>query len=173
MLTLDSNVAFRFRLVLLCLLCMFRMFQALMLSRSLRDQNDLYCQKLEKDLQSKSLRVEELQRRLRTSRKKRSDERSLRKTAEENAKKAQEDLSLLQKTRQDEINFFEAKARELFLRYRYCIRTTGGEPGLSVDYSPRSFLNWLEQEFSGLDSQMSTGRDFAAITAFKAICIGL
>lgn len=42
-----------------------------------------------------------------------------------------------------------------------------------MDYSASSFMDWLLGEISALEGHKTLGRDFAAVTAFKAVCAGL
>ena len=62
---------------------------------------------------------------------------------------------------------------EIIARYRHCLNGVGCDTQLPAKYSAAPFMDWLLGEVSSLEGHMTLGRDFAVVTAFKAVCARL
>ena len=84
-----------------------------------------------------------------------------------------EELARVHEAKINEAASLKKKAKETAARYRHCLNCVGCDTQLPAKYSAAPFMDWLLGEVSSLEGHMTLGRDFAIVTAFKAVCAGL
>ena len=89
---------------------------------------------------AKTLRIEELEKEVESIKKKKYDERELRKVTESSHLKVKEELARVHKAKINEAASLK-KAKEIAVRYRHYLNGVGCDSQLPVEYSAAPFLD--------------------------------
>lgn len=139
------------------------------LSSSFYRQGRAIRQKLESEKLERDRRIKELEEKVSTQEKKLVEERAMRKEGDKASAKAKNELDKEHELHEKELDAFTSRSQEVMECYRECLRGAGTDTKFPGECTMDEFMVWLQGEMDALDSHMMLGRDFAAITAFKAI----
>jgi hypothetical protein len=128
---------------------------------------------IEDQNKARAERIAALEKELADLRKERDSALRAKQKAEEGQAAAERELGSVREARSAETSSLSEAAKELMASYRHSMMTIGSEVEVAPEADPKSFFAWLRQEFSAMEERLRLGRDFSAVTAFKAICTGL
>jgi outer membrane murein-binding lipoprotein Lpp len=140
----------------------------MVLSSSLYRQGGAIRQKLEAEKLETDRRIKELEEKVSTLEKKLEEERTARKKADKASAKTKRELEREQEVHEKELGALTSRSRDVMEHYRKCLRSAGADTEFLGECTMDEFMVWLQGEMDALDGHMMLGRDFAAITAFKA-----
>lgn len=118
---------------------------------------------------AKGRRIQELGKEVEALKKRKDDERAAQKTGKASSNKLKEELAEVHRGKINEASSFNMATVEIMGRYHECLCGVGADTELPADCNAASFMEWLRGEVHALDGHMTLGRDFAAVTTFKAM----
>lgn len=89
----------------------------------------------------KTLRIEELEKKVESLKKKKHDERKLREAAETSHLKVKEELARFHEAKINEDASFKKKAKEIAARYRHSLNSIGCDIQLLAEFSAAPFMD--------------------------------